>query len=178
MPENAVLIVIAVTVGGGIAAAIAYYIARFLRGTITLELPRAVFSPGDTITGSFDLHTKKSIHGNRLIVSLIGVQVTKTYENGKTRTRSREIYRDEFLVEEARSYPAGYTATHTFEISTPNMQSPEFLKSTVGQALTAAFRLLGDRSAHLKWKVEARLDAKGVDLATAKSISINTRQLI
>ena len=178
MPENTILIVIAVVVGGGIVAAIAYYIVRLMRGTIKLSLPRTAFNPGDTIAGSFDLHTKKAIQGNKLIVSLIGTQVTRTHEDGKTRTRSREIYRDEVLVEEAKTYPAGSTATHNFELSTPNMNSPEFLNSSVGQALTAALRLLSNKSTSLKWKIEARLDAKGVDLATAESISINTKQLI
>ena len=178
MPENTVLIVIAIVVGGGALAAIAYYIARFMRGTIKLSLSRTAFNPGDTINGSFDLHTKKAIQGNKLIVSLIGMQVTKTYEDGKTRTRSREIYRDEVIVEEAKAYGAGSMATYNFEISTPDMQSPEFLNSTVGQALTVAFRLLSDRSTRLKWKIEARLDAKGVDLATAESVSINTQQLM
>ncbi|MFC1460960.1 hypothetical protein ACFLQR_00385 [Verrucomicrobiota bacterium] len=178
MLENTVLIVIAVVVGGGIVAAIAYYVVRFMRGTIKLSLPRTAFNPGDTIAGSFDLNTKKAIQGNKLIVSLIGTQVTKTYKDGKTRTRSREIYRDEVLIEDAKAYHAGSTATHNFELSVPNMTSPEFLNSTVGQALTAAFRLLSDRSTRLKWKVEARLDAKGVDLATAKSVSINIRQLV
>jgi len=178
MPRNAVLIFIAVAVGGGIVAAVAYYIARFMRGTIKLSLGRTAFDPGDTIRGSFDLHTKKAIQGNKLIVSLIGVQVTRIYEDGKTRTRSQEIYRDEVLVEQAKAYPAGYKATYNFEVSAPNMQSPEFLNSRVGQALTAALRLISDRSTRLKWRIEARLDAKGVDLATAKSVSINTKQPI
>lgn len=90
MQNNTVLIVLGVVLGGGILAAIGYYIARFMRGTIKLSLPRTAFNPGDTISGSFDFHTKKTIQGNKLLVSLIGVQVTKTYEDGKTRTRSRE----------------------------------------------------------------------------------------
>jgi len=178
MSSSTILVLIAVVVCSGVIALIAYYVARFMRGAIKLSLPLTALNPGDTITGSFDLHTKKAIQGNKLIVSLIGTQVTKTYEDGKTRTRSQEIYRDEVLVEDARSYPAGFTATYNLEVSTPNMQSPEFLNSTVGQALTTAVRLLSNRSTHLKWKVEARLDAKGVDLATAKSVSINTKQLV
>ncbi len=174
MPENTVLLVIMAVVGVGVVAAIAYYVVRFMRGTITLSLPITAFNPGDTIAGSFDLNTKKAIQGNKLIVSLIGTQITKTYENGESKTRSREIYRNEILVEEAKAYSAGSVATYNFEIATPNTQSTE----SVGQALTAVFRLLSDRSTHLKWKVEARLDAKGVDLATAKSVTINTEQFI
>lgn len=178
MPQNTILIVIAIIVGGGILAVVGYYVARFLRGTIKLSLPRTTFNPGDSISGSFDLHTKKTIEGNKLIVSLIGVQVSSTHNDGKRRTSSREVYRDEVLVEEAKSYPAGFTATYNFEISTPNTNSPEFLNSTVGQALTAAFKLFSDRSTRLKWKVEARLVAKGIDLAASKPVSINTKQLL
>jgi len=178
MPDKTALTVVAFAVGGGIGAIIVYYIARFLRGSIKLSLPRTAFNPGDNITGSFDLHTKKAIQGNKLIVRLIGVQVTKSFENGKTRTRSREIYRDEVLVEGAKSYPAGYKATYNFEIPAPDIQSPGFLNSAVGQALTAALSLLGSRSTDINWKVEARLDAQGIDLAASKSVSINTRQIV
>ncbi|MBM9520328.1 hypothetical protein JWG39_10950 [Desulforhopalus vacuolatus] len=159
-------------------AAIAYYIARFMRGSLKLSLPRTVFNPGDTIAGSFHLHTKKVIEGNNLIVRLVGTQHTKTYEDGESETHSREIYRDEVFLEEAKVYAAGSTAQYDFEISTPNVQSPEFLNSTAGQFLTAAVGLLSNKSTHLKWEIEARLDAKGVDLAATKSISINTRQLV
>jgi len=175
MLQNAVLIIIVLVVAGGIVATIAYHIVRFMRGSIKLSMPRTAFNPGDSIVGSFDLHTKKTIQGNKLIVSLIGTQVTKTYEDGKTRTRSHEIYRDEFLVEGPNTYAAGTAARYNFEMPTPNTQSPEFMNSTIGQALTTAFRLLNDRSTHLKWKLEARLDAQGVDLATSQSISLNIR---
>jgi len=177
MPNNTVLIVLALAACGVIAAIIAYYVVRFMRGTIRLSLPRTAFNPGDAITGSFVLHTKKAIHGNRLLVSLIGTQVTKTRDGEKTRTRSHEIYRDEVVLEDAKQYHAGHTATHNFELAAPNMNSPEFLNSTAAQALTTALRLLSNRSTRLKWKVEARLDAKGVDLATAKHVSINIGHL-
>ena len=141
MSENTVLIVIAVVIGGGIVAAIAYYIARFMRGSIKLSLPLTAFNPGDTIVGSFDLHTKKAIQGNKLIVRLIGTQVTKTYEDGKPRTRSQEIYRDEVLLEEAKNYAAGSIVKYNFEISTPNTQSPEipefYCRSGTGNSVSS-----------------------------------------
>ena len=177
MPQNTILIIVSVLLVGAVLAAIIYYVARFLRGNIKLSLPRTVFNPGDMIEGSFDLHTKKSIQGNQLIVSLIGVQVTKTRRDGETKTHSDEIYRDELLVETAQLYSAGSTATYEFSIASPDMNSSEFLESSVGKALTAAFRLLNHSTTRLKWKIEARLDAKGVDLVATKSVSINTKQI-
>ena len=173
MQNNTILNLAVVATGGVIIAFIAYYIARFMRGTIKLSLPRTAFNPGDTITGSIDLHAKKTIHGNKLIVRLIGVQETSTYKNGETQTQSQEIYRNEILVEEEKYYHAGAKATYNFEISTPSMQSSEFQNSKLGQVLSTAFTLINNTSTKFKWKVEARLDAKGVDLATSKPIYFN-----
>lgn len=174
------LLLVGVVVGGIILSIATYYIIRFMRGSIKLSLPKTIFNPGDAISGSFELQTKKDIEGNKLLVSLIGVEITKSYHNGKQRTQSHEIYRDSIIVEEARLYPAGYLANYTFSIPTPDSKAPEseLLNSTIGKTLTAAFQLLGNRSSsQIKWKIEARLDAKGVDLATSKPISINSKQV-
>jgi hypothetical protein len=178
-----ILIAAAVVAGGAIVAVIAYYIARFLRGSITLSLPRTVFNPGDTITGSFDLLTKKPIEGNKLSVSLIGIKVTKTHRGGghegaTRRTHSEEIYRDELLVEEARSYQAGHTSQYEFELAVPNTSEPKFMSSALGQTLTAALGFLSNKSTRLKWNVEAQLDAKGVDLVATKAVTINMKRLV
>jgi predicted small secreted protein len=173
MEGNAIPIVIMSGIAVAIIAVVTFYIVRFMRGSIKLLLPRTTFNPGDTITGSFDLVTKKPIQGNKLTVSLVGVQVTRTYEDGKTRTRSHEIYRHETLVEEGRAYPAGHTARHNFEIIAPDTSAPEFLNSPLGKTLTAALHLLSNRNTYLKWKVEARLDASGADLVSSTQVSIN-----
>lgn len=173
MEGNAIPIVIMSGIAVAIIAVVIFYLARFMRGSIKLILPRTTFNPGDKITGSFDLVTKKPIQGNKLSVSLVGIQTTRTYENGKTRTRSHEIFRQEMLVEQARAYPAGHTARHNFEIIVPNTSAPEFLNSPLGQTLTAAVQLLSNRNTYLRWKVEARLDAEGVDLVSTTRVSIN-----
>ena len=178
MSQTLVLTVIGVAVGAGLVAVIAYQVARFMRGSIKLSLRRTAFNSGDPITGRFELHTKKAVQGNKLSVSLIGVQVTTSYSGGKQRTRSREIYRNEVLIEEGKTYPAGHTAGYDFQLVVPNANAPDFLNSPLGQALGTALRLLSNSDSRLKWKVEARLDAKGVDLATAQSVSINTGQLL
>jgi hypothetical protein len=173
MSENIVPIIFGIVVGGGIVAVAAYHIGRYLRGSIKLSLPKTAFNPGDAIKGSFDLHVKKTIQGKRLIVNLIGTQITKTHESGKTDSRSNEIYRDEKLIEEAREYPASHRARHEFEIEAPDTGSAEFLNTPLGKAFFTALRLLGNRQTYLKWKIEVRLEAKGIDLATSRQVSIN-----
>ncbi len=180
MHGNKTWIIVAIVAGVVVLAIIAYFIARFLRGTIKLTLVRTAFNPGDTITGSFDLHAKKAIEGNKLVVRLIGTQITETSREEKTGTDtdSKEIYRDEVVVEGARAYPAGHMATHQFEIATPQTQTPEFLNSTTGQILSSALRFATNNSTRIKWQIEVRLDAKGIDLATSKPVTINIKSLI
>ena len=176
MPENTSLIVICTILGLLLVGVIAYFVMRFLRGSIKLTMPQTSFGAGQMISGSFDLMTKKSIQGNQLFVTLRGVKETKIRDGEKTRTRRDEIYCDQVTLEDAREYPAGYSAKYDFQISTPNVQSPEFMNSGIGQALVSAFRLLSDRSTRIKWRVEARLDAKGIDLAASKSVQLNLGQ--
>jgi hypothetical protein len=173
MPENLIVILVVLLIVGGIVAVIAYNIARFMRGSIKLNLLRTAFKPGDIITGNIDLLIKKPVESNKLIVSLIGSQVTKTYEDGKPRTRSHEIYRDEILVEGATTYPGNHTSQHEFSIAVPNTGETEFANSTLGQALTTAAQLLSNKQTHLKWKIDTRLDAKGIDLMRSIPVSIN-----
>ena len=176
MPENTSLIVICTILGLLLVGVIAYFVMRFLRGSIKLTMPQTSFGAGQMISGSFDLMTKKSIQGNQLFVTLRGVKETKIRDGEKTRTRRDEIYCDQVTLEDAREYPAGYSAKYDFQISTPNVQSPEFMNSGIGQALVSAFRLLSDRRTRIKWRVEARLDAKGIDLAASKSVQLNLGQ--
>ncbi|MFK0569983.1 hypothetical protein [Endozoicomonas sp.] len=173
MTDNPTVMIVSAVVVIILVATAAYYIIRFLRGSIKLLLPRTVFNPGDAIVGSFDLHTKKAIPGNQLIISLIGIEkVKRRKEDGGFETYSEEVYRDDVLLEESRVYPAGYKTTHEFEISIPG-EGEEESSGPAFQALATAFSMLSQRSVTLSWKVEARLDAEGVDLATAQSVSIN-----
>ena len=178
MPDNPILIVILAGVGIVLAIVAGYYLIRFMRGSIKLNMVQVTFNPGDTITGSFDLHTKKPIEGNKLTVSLIGKKVTRTRRGGKTRTETHEIYRDEKILEQATHYPAEHRSTHEFELPTPNSQAPGAADSPLIQGLATAMRVLGSGHSYLKWRVEARLDAKGVDLATSKKVTVNVGNLM
>ena len=76
MPENTSLIVICTILGRLLVSVIAYFVMRFLRGSIKLTMPQTSFGAGQMISGSFDLMTKKSIQGNQLFVTLRGVKET------------------------------------------------------------------------------------------------------
>jgi hypothetical protein len=173
MSQNIVLLLVGLILGGSALAIIIYFVMRYLRGSITLTLDSTAFSPGDVIKGSFVLLTRKQIQGNKLIVSLIGDKTTKIYKDDKTESRTREIHRSEKLIESAREYPAGYTKEQSFEIPIPGQNGNASNNSALGQVLSAASMLINDRDTFYTWRVEARLDAQGVDLAKNQKITIN-----
>jgi predicted small secreted protein len=154
-----------------------YYIIRFMRGSIKITLAKNSFNEGEQITGSFELTTRKEIEGNRLYVMLVGKEVTKERRGDKTRTHTREIYRDEVTIEDAKTFSAGQTMNYDFQLATPSSSGSDFLSSPLGKTLKVGMDLLGGRRSYLKWVVEARLDAKGVDLASRKKITVNMSKI-
>jgi len=161
----------------GVMLVAGYYIIRFMQGSIKITLAKNSFNEGEQIAGSFELTTRKEIDGNRLYVMLVGKEVTKERRGGKTRTRTREIYRDEVTIEEAKTFPSGQTMNYDFQLATPSSAGPEFLTSPLGETLKVGMELLGGRRRYLRWMVEVRLDAKGVDLASRKKITVNMSKI-
>lgn len=179
MPENTPLIIICTVLLLLLLAAVVYYFMRFMRGSITLTMPQTSYEPAEVISGSFDLLTKQAVQGNQLVVTLTGTKVTEYRDTeGDKQTSMDEIYRDQVVLEAAREYPAGHSARHDFQIVAPNVQSPEFRNSALGQNMLSASKLLSSSQTRIKWKIEARLDAKGIDLAASKSIQLYLGQFL
>ena len=158
-------------------AFVLFAVARRMRGNIELALPKTAFEPGETITGSFVLHTKKPIEARQLVVSLTASEVTRTNEGGKTRSRTTQLFRDERMLEGEKAYPADTRETHEFEIDVPDVDRPELLDSPLGRSLATAARVLSRSRSHLRWRLEVRLVARGLDLVASKRVSVNLRQL-
>jgi hypothetical protein len=161
-------IVAAIVIGIGI-----YFLLRFLRGTIKLQLPLTAFSPGEEVKGSFELHVKKPIQGKRLLVSLIGTQHTRTTRNGKTETHSQEVFRKEDVIEKERDYRAGFRETYNFTLAIPKGSSEEEMLQGVANTLMMAANIARRSRTDVRWKLEARLQAKGIDLVGSKKVSVN-----
>ena len=168
-----ILIIIAVAA----LALVGYGMARRARGSIELSLPKTAFEPGETIHGSFVLHTKKPIEAQRLVVTLTATEVTQTTEDGKTKSRSRQAFRDERILADARAYPAETRETHEFEIDVPDPETPEAPASPVGRAALSALKAMSRSKTHLRWRLEVRLAAKGIDLVTSKQVSVNLQRV-
>ena len=161
----------------GVVLVAGYFVIRYMRGSIKITLAKNSFNEGEQITGSFQLTTRKEIEGNRLYVMLVGKEVSKEGRGDKTRTQTREIYRDEVTIEEAKTFASGQTMDYAFQLATPSSGGPDFLSSALGKTLKVGMEMLGGRRSYLRWIVEVRLDAKGVDLASRRKISVNMSKI-
>lgn len=172
--SSSLIIVLVVAAAVVVLGAVAgYYLVRHSRGSIKMTLNGTAYSPGEAIEGSFTMTTKKLLEGKRLLVAVIGQEVTEERDGNTTRTRSREIYRDEQIIEDARTYPAGEMKEHTFQIKAPDLSDTGSSGGVLGKAVELGLDLVSGRDERLEWKVEARLDASGIDLSDSKRIYLN-----
>ena len=178
MSAGAMIAVVSAVLGLVVVLVLGYYIIRFMRGSIKITLLKSAFKEGEPITGSFRLMTRKELDGSRLYAALVGKEVTRERRGDTTRTYTREVYRDEQTVEESKTFPAGQTTRYDFQLATPSSAGPGFLDSPLGQTLRVGMELLGGRRRYLRWTVEVRLDARGVDLASRKKITVNMSRTI
>jgi len=148
----------------------AYFIMRYLKGSITISLPNTAYNSGGQVEGSFELLTRQDIKGNNLTAALVATEVTEQRgHNGRRTSRSRELCRVGQTLEHARDYPAGYRADYNFKLAVPALQRQGGGDSLLGQALD----MLSSTRSRVDWTVEVRLDAEGVDLASSQSIAVN-----
>ena len=149
------------------------WIIRRMKGTIVLRMNNATANSGETLSGTIDLTINKVMESNALEVALIAKEIIKERRNGKQHTRTEEVYRSTKTIEGPTLYNAGDKKSYTFEINVPSgIDSKVKLGGTAQMLLGAASLFIGsDR--RVEWKLEARLDAPGLDLVTSKDVHVN-----
>ena len=159
---------------------IAYFVIRMMKGKIEIELQKRGYNPGEKISGSVNLISRKELKMNRFHIALIGYElIQRTDSDGNRKTRKNEIYRYEHNLAEAGSLRAGNNQRFEFSIIAPGGQDTEEVselsKNIAGGIKTAANVISAMRgtSRRLEWKLEARADLPGVDIASSKKIQIN-----
>ena len=156
-----------------------YYIMRARRGSVKVTMSKRGFNPGEKVTGTFEMTTRKDLEGNRLYAALVGEEVTRHHyrdssaSRPSTRTQTREIYRDEHTIEEGMTYMAGQTIERDFELTAPTASGEGSLTSPLGKTFDLGMELFTGSSRNLRWSVEVRLDAKGIDLFTSEKVTVN-----
>jgi hypothetical protein len=117
---------------------------------------------------------------------LIGYEIIEHYDSdGRRKTRKKEFYRDEINLEEGQLIPRDHQKTYAFSFDAPGDRSPDvgvtandYPGSALVDAVGSTVRILGalgafGTSRRLEWKVEARADLPGVDIASSKRLHVD-----
>ena len=173
--ETSHIVIIAVIAAVVIAIA-SYYIVRAMKGKIEIELPKSGFNSGEEITGRVTLSTKKALELNRMYVALIGHEVVESRDgDGDRKTRRNEVN-----ILESQDVPAGVNQAYDFTMNAPGGEaSPagEMAGKLAGaaNAVSGALGALGMSTTRrrMEWKIEARADLPGIDIAKSKKVRVN-----
>jgi hypothetical protein len=180
------LIGIAVLVLGCVAA---YYLARFMKGKLLLELYRDSASSEELLNGHVALRAKKPIRGT-LKVSLVGREKRQKRSSSSSGNSTEwvEVYRYNHILEETRDFEAGFRQDYKFDLLAPTSaevrsrsgaiaksmsDAAEAQDGVIGGVLKAAAGAASFMAGQVDWHVEARLDAKGVDLYAKEKCHVN-----
>ena len=173
MGENSSMIVVIAIVVVVLGGLIAFYVIRGMKGNLTLTLNQRGVGSGDNFTGTVQVVCKKPVEGNRLVATLIGTERIEKKTDEGTKTETREIYRADALLEEARSYDAGFEESYRFELVAPSASQVGVANSSLGKMVEMGVEMLTGRDRDLFWKIEGRLDAKGLDLVDSEKVTVN-----
>jgi hypothetical protein len=154
-------------------AVVGYFILRYMKGSIKIELDKTSFAAGETIKGSFRLITRQVVEANKLTVALVADEVIKRKDSdGENETETREVYRDEQVIEGKHLYEKGFDNTHNFELLVPASGESSMDSSKIGQALSTVGSMMNMNRRYLEWSVEVCLDAKGIDLVDSEDVYV------
>ena len=174
-------IIIGIVVGVIALAVVGWFVAKSMKGKMTLTLTKGGYSTGESVQGNLTVLLKKDLEAQRFFVALIGYEVRERRDSdGDRRTESHEIYRDEVDLEPAQMFPSGFQKSYPFEIPAPG---GDHLPRVGGGGMLDGVNLNiggfniggGSNRTRLKWKVEGRLDVKGIDVTASRSVQINPR---
>lgn len=185
---------------GGIVVAViliiaGYFIVRSMKGSLKLELSQKSVISGEKILGLLSVVTKKEIHADRLYVALVGereVRERRRSSSGSSNVSRKwvEFYRDEADILLDEPMQAGFKETYGFELDTPSESAAmtggqalskigESMEDGLGKSVVKGLGALGSMTntgGRKRWKVKARLEMKGVDLADSSKIHVSLKQ--
>jgi len=181
---------------GGIAAAIvipvaAYFILRSMKGSLKLDLAQKSVMSGQPITGQLHLVTKKAVHADRLYIALVGERQSKRRSSGRSGSSTYwdEFYRDEVDVLVDQTLHPGTRQSVDFELNAPTegqvmsagqaiQKASEAMENGMAKALVQGVGTLASvMGGRKRWRVIARLETKGVDLAASRKLHVSLKQL-
>ncbi|MDQ2070082.1 hypothetical protein [Natronospira bacteriovora] len=163
-----------------VAGFLIWRVMRWMKGSVRIELDRGAFMAGETIRGQCRITARQLIESEKLVVALVGEEVTETRRpaggrrNGhRVRRRRREIYRDETMPLAERHIAAGSEESIPFEMPVPDsIPGRSKAEGWMALGLQTGAEWLSGRRTYLSWKLVARLQCRGLNLGTSRHISL------
>ena len=171
--STVLMIVIPIAIAAGVGL---FFYLKFRKGSVALRLTGNSFAVGDTVDGVLAVTCRQDLFVDQIAVSLVCVAHWQSsyYDNEgkrKTRNHSEEQLRREYELARGVSLTAGTNQEFPIDFQVPQSARSFRSDSSSGGMLGNVFRQLGS-SHRYGWKLEARLDMKGLDLTTSQRVSI------
>lgn len=196
MADQSVLIVIAALAVVAVVAVAGYFIARGMKGKLELALAEQSLVSGQTMNATLTLTTKKGIEADRLYAALIAerqVRGSTSSSGSGSSTKWVEFYREEFELAIDERFPPGARKVYDLRIAVPTREQVLAPREEGLRQLQNAFGDTGNPIAagiakgigalasgndmltggKQRWKVVARLETKGVDLAASERVHVS-----
>jgi len=194
--NHAILYITGGVGGAAIIGIASYFIARAMKGSLKIIIPKKNVSSGEPIDGRVTVKAKKAIDVDRMYIRLVGErQIRRRNRSGDgTSTSWVEFYRDEADIMMDEHLQAGFSGTYEFSMDAPTVPklqdqiqavtdkvadniNNDFAKSIVkgiGKLAETGSRLNSGRK---RWKVISRLETKGVDLSASQKIHVSLKTI-
>ena len=137
---------------------------------IEVEMPKTIYAPGETITGTVTLMLDKPMKSKGVFVELTSTE-TKTGRNSKGQSTTMNYIQmwSRTPLDVEKEYPAGQLLTYQFSLQAPSRGAPFNPIGGLWRSITK-----NSSPPSKDYKVEGKLDiSMGFDVNTSRQIKIN-----
>ncbi|MGC9310209.1 MAG: hypothetical protein ACP5E4_00630 [Candidatus Aenigmatarchaeota archaeon] len=152
-----------------VAVLIFMYFGPRLKGSLHIYPEKTAYVGGEMVSGKFELTCKKEVVSNKLYASVYAEKQQTSFSSGDKQKTWVKIYENQQTIEKATTYPAGHNKTYKFGIALPKSLSEN--KEGVFAAIDKAKSMLFQDK--VRWWLEVRLDAKGLDLSKKQGLVVS-----
>lgn len=178
MPENIALYLFLGLIFGVIGWILFTLLAKHLKGSIKISLPKRAYRYGEKVTGTFHLHAKKDISCETLTFHLVAYKRDVSYwKDGKKNTRRVEFARFSEHIASGEKFTAGTRRDYDIDITIPSFddvhgkeEQLDLGDSTLWKL--ASYALNRTTRMQLSWQVQVDLVAEGLDIHGKKDIFV------
>lgn len=156
-----------------IGSFVVFRMVRGRKGTLTLHIPESSVSTDDKIRGTVTITTKKPLAVRRFFVALTCEEVVR--RPGEEAPEMYSAYSDEYTFLDDEQWPAGLVQSFEFELTVPHGSDVNGGAKVTGGGIGTKIGGFGVSIGHksqLLWKVEARVDLPGLDLAKFQLVNV------